>query len=256
MHSSATVSSRIRFAYPVAAVAVLAALLTGCASSRFDHTVTGATDGGTQWHRRSARAAGPHRQQSDRGWSAEHGLRRERDNDRWRHHRHAAAGRGHQHLRADDDRRGRHDDASRREHDTHRDLGRDALQPVPRLWRFRRRHRRRQRPDPDVAAHHRPAAGDPQPRHHRRAWHAAGAARRDDRERHRAGRHAGTRPPPPRPPRRRRPRRRRRSPAAPMSCSRAIRSIRSRAAPAFRSASLPAPTVSPPTASFASASSW
>ncbi len=47
MLSSATVSSWLRSAYPVAAVAVLAALVTGCASSRFDQSVTGATGGAT-----------------------------------------------------------------------------------------------------------------------------------------------------------------------------------------------------------------
>lgn len=45
MPSTVTVSSRIRFAYPVAAVAVLAVVTAGCASSRFDRAdVTGATN--------------------------------------------------------------------------------------------------------------------------------------------------------------------------------------------------------------------
>lgn len=44
MPSAVTVSSRIRFAYPVAAVAALAVFTAGCASSRFDRAdVTGAT---------------------------------------------------------------------------------------------------------------------------------------------------------------------------------------------------------------------
>ena len=47
MPSSATVRSGNRFAYQVTAVAVLAAVLAGCSSSRFsDSLVTGATDGG------------------------------------------------------------------------------------------------------------------------------------------------------------------------------------------------------------------
>ncbi|MHA1559295.1 MAG: LysM peptidoglycan-binding domain-containing protein, partial [Alphaproteobacteria bacterium] len=50
MPSAVAVSSRIRFAYPVAAVAVLAVFTAGCASSRFDRAdVTGATNaGGTE----------------------------------------------------------------------------------------------------------------------------------------------------------------------------------------------------------------
>ena len=45
MPSAVTVSSRIRFAYPVAAVAALAVFTAGCASSRFDRAdVTGATN--------------------------------------------------------------------------------------------------------------------------------------------------------------------------------------------------------------------
>ena len=45
MPSAVAVSSRIRFAYPVAAVAVLAVFAAGCTSSRFDRAdVTGATN--------------------------------------------------------------------------------------------------------------------------------------------------------------------------------------------------------------------
>jgi murein DD-endopeptidase MepM/ murein hydrolase activator NlpD len=47
MLSAATVSSRFRYAYPVAAVAVLAAILAGCASQRIDRATTGTTSGGT-----------------------------------------------------------------------------------------------------------------------------------------------------------------------------------------------------------------